>query len=192
LTMALSPLAAKLALPLGRAWRCWHEPTEAPAPVGSFDDSLYGHVIVAGYGRSGAAAARVLQRAEIPLVVVEINHAVFTGLTSGGLSGIWGDITGEEILRAAQIEKAHILLLTVPDQSTVRLSVERAKLLNPEILVIGRALRTDDLLELRKLGVDTIIQSEFEGGIAMVRQALAQYTTDVAAASRLTSELRAE
>jgi CPA2 family monovalent cation:H+ antiporter-2 len=192
LTMALSPLAASLALPLARAWQRWQKPAEAPVRVQGLDDSLHGHIIVAGYGRSGKAAARILQRAEIPLVIVEINHAVFGALTRDGYSGIWGDITGEEILKAAQIEKARILLLTVFDRSTLLLSVERAKRLNPEISIIGRALRTEDVLELYKLGVGTVIQPEFEGGIEMVRQALLQYTSDSAAASRLISDLRAE
>jgi CPA2 family monovalent cation:H+ antiporter-2 len=177
---------------MGRTWRRWRKPTSAPRRVESLDDSLSGHVIVAGYGRSGKAAAHALQRAEISLVVVEISHSVFAGLAIDGFSGIWGDITGEEILKAARIEKARILLLTVPDQSTVRLSVDLARLLNPAISVIARAKRTGDVLELRKLGVDAIIQPEFEGGLAMVRQALVQYTGDGAAASQLISDLRAE
>ena len=192
LTMALSPFAAGMALPLGRAWRRFRKPTQSSVQVESFDDSLHGHVIVAGYGRSGKAAARVLQRAGIPLVVVEISHSVFGGLASDGFSGIWGDITGEEILKAAQLEKARILLLTVPDKSSVRLSVERARRLNPSISIVARALRTDDVIELRKLGVDAVVQPEFEGGVAMVRQALVQYTEDGAAVSRLISDLRAE
>jgi CPA2 family monovalent cation:H+ antiporter-2 len=192
LTMALSPFATSVAPHLGRAWRSWHKPAQAPERVEPFDETLHGHVVVAGYGRSGRAAARVLQRAEIPLLVVEISHSIFGGLASDGFRGIWGDITGEEILKAAQIEKARILLLTVPDQSSIRLSVERARRLNPSISVISRALRTDDVLELRKLGVDAVIQPEFEGGVAIVRQALVQYTGDDAAASRLISGLRAE
>jgi CPA2 family monovalent cation:H+ antiporter-2 len=192
LTMALSPLAARLALPMGRAWRHFHKPAESPLRVESFDESLHGHVIVAGYGSSGRAAARILQRAEIPLLVVEISHSVFGRLADDGFRGIWGDITGEEILKVSQIDKARILLLTVPDQSSIRLSVERARRLNPTISVIARALSTDDVLELRKLGVDSVIQPEFEGGVAMVREALVQCTGDGTAASRLISDLRAE
>jgi CPA2 family monovalent cation:H+ antiporter-2 len=194
LTMAFSPLATAVALPLGRSWRRWRKPGPPPTqlPVESFGHSLHGHVVVAGYGRSGKAAARVLRRAQIPLLVVEINHSVFGGLASDGIDGIWGDITGEEILKAAHIQQARILLLTVPDQSSVRLTVERARILNPAISVIARALGTDDVLELRKLAVDAVIQPEFEGGVAMVQQALLQYTGDAAAASRWISDLRAE
>ena len=192
LTMALSPLASKLALPLGREWRRRQKPVDTAVAVGPGDESLHGHVIVAGYGRSGKAAARVLERAGVPMVIVEINHAVFGGLVSDGFSGIWGDTTGEEILKAARIETARILLLTMPDQSTLRLTVERARQLNPKISVIARAFRGDDVLELRRLGVDSVIQPEFEGGVEMVRQALLPHMPDATAVSRLISDLRAE
>lgn len=192
LTMALSPLAANLALPLGRAWRRWRKPTQAPARIEPLADPLHGHAIVAGYGRSGKAAAHILQRANIPVVVVEISHAVYGGLAGRGLSGIWGDITAEEILKAAQIENARILLLTLPEQSTIRLSVERARYLNPSITVIARAIRRDGVVELLKLGVNAVIQPEFEGGIEMVRQALGQYTVEDTVAARLISDLRIE
>lgn len=192
LTMALSPLIAGLSLPMGRTWRHWRKPMSAPAQVHSFDDSLSGHVIVAGYGRTGKAAARAFQRAGIIVVVVEISHSVFGSLVFDGFSGIWGDITGEEILKAARVEKARILLLTAPCLSSVRLSVDRARQLNPVISVIARALRADDVQDLLKLGVTAVIQPEFEAGIAMVRQALVQYDGDGAAVAQLLSDLRAE
>jgi CPA2 family monovalent cation:H+ antiporter-2 len=192
LTMALSPLEAGLAVPLGRGWQRWRKPPPATRQVDAFDPGLQGQVVVAGYGRTGKAAARVLQRAEVPLVVVEINHAVYSRLAGDGLAGMWGDVTGEEILKAAGIERARVLLLTVPDQTAVHLSAERARRLNPEITVIARASRVDDVGGLLGLGVDSVIQPEFEGGIEMVRQALQQYRPDDAEAARLIADLRAE
>jgi monovalent cation:H+ antiporter-2, CPA2 family len=155
-------------------------------------ESYRDHVIVAGYGRSGHAAARVLQRAGIPLVVVEINHAIYRRLAPDGFPGIWGDITGDEILKAAHVDSARVLLLAVPNQTTVHLSVHRARSRNSEISVIARALRQQDVIELQHLGVDGAIQPEFEGGVEMVRQALLQYTPDGAAAATLISEMRKE
>ena len=192
LTMALSPLVANLALPLGRVWRKWCGPVQAPEQVEILESVLHGHVIVAGYGRSGKAAARVLQRAGIPFLVVELNHAVFSGLAEHGFSGIWGDITSQQILNAANARSARILLLTVPDQSTIHLSVERARLLNPQIMTIARAARAHHVLELRKLGVDAAIQPEFEGGVEMVRQALVAYNGEDSLKSRLVSDVRSE
>jgi CPA2 family monovalent cation:H+ antiporter-2 len=190
LTMALSPLVSSLALPLGRAWRAWRKPARAPAILDLPKDGLQGHIVVAGYGRSGKAAAGVLQAAGIPLVVVELNHAVFRDLQANGIAGVWGDITGEEILRAARIETARILLLTVPEQSSVYVTVERARRLNPKLAVIARAARAHHVAELNALGVDAVIQAEFEGGVEMVRQALVRYQYDGAATARLLSDVR--
>jgi CPA2 family monovalent cation:H+ antiporter-2 len=191
LTMALSPLVSNLALPLGRLWRRWTKPAVSPPPVEFLDQPLRDHAIIAGYGRSGHAAARVLQRAQIPLVVVELSHAMFGDVSREAPHAIWGDISGEEILKAAQIETARVLLLTVPDLGTIHLTVDRARRLNPNISIIARAFRPADIPELHKLGVGCVVQPEIEGGIEMVRQALAQYNPDNVAAG-LISELRAE
>ncbi len=192
LTMALSPLVSNLALPLGRAWHSRRPPLQAREPIGLPADRLHGHVIIGGYGRSGKAAARVLSRAGIPFVVVELSHSVFRGSAEDGFPGIWGDITSEQILHAAQVESARMLLLTAPDQSTVHLSVERARRINPKIMTIARAVGSGNLPELRKLGIDAVIQPEFEGGVAMVQQALIRYNVDDTQMSRLLSEIRGE
>jgi CPA2 family monovalent cation:H+ antiporter-2 len=125
-------------------------------------------------------------------VVVELNHAVFSDLDAHTLQGVWGDITSEEILRAAHVESARILVLTVPDLSTVHLSVVRARRLNPKVVVIARAARSDYVGELGKLGVDAVVQAEFEAGVEMVRQALVRYPADSEATSRLVSDARNE
>lgn len=178
LTIALSPLVSNMALPLGRAWHRWRKPRQATEVRRPAEAQFQDHVIVAGYGRTGRTAARVLQKAGIPLMVVELNHSTFNLAAADGLPAIWGDITGEEILTAAQIQHARILLLTVPDQNSVLLSIQRAKRLNSSVAVVARAGSTHHLEELRKLGVGALVQPEFEGGIELVRQALVQYPRD--------------
>lgn len=192
LTMAFSPLVSRLALPLGGAWGRRYTSAAPVAPVEPLAEPMRDHVIVAGYGRTGRAAARVLNGAAIPFVVVEINHAVYGNIASAGYSAIWGDITGDEILKAAHIDAARVLLVTIPDQVTVRLSVQRARYLNRGLSVIARAFRREDVLDLRRLGVTGAVQPEFEGGVEMVRQALLQYASDTSAASALISEMRME
>ena len=145
LTMALSPLVSSLACRWAARGVDGTDAGTPAAPVEPSTEPLRDHVIVAGYGRSGRAAARVLHRAGIPLVVVEINHSVYGGLASDGFSGIWGDVTGDEILKAARIDAARLLLLTVPDQTTVHLAVQRARSLNSGVSVIARAFRRQDV-----------------------------------------------
>jgi CPA2 family monovalent cation:H+ antiporter-2 len=146
---------------------------------------------VAGYGRSGRAIARVLDRAGIPFVVVELSHAVWSALSADGYSGIWGDITAEPILAAARINCAKTVLLALPDQSSILLAARRAKQLNPAVKTIARSSGRDRSINLSEAGVDSIIQPEFEGGVEMVRQVLVQYG-DEADATQLTADIRRE
>lgn len=191
-TMALSPLVSSLALPLGRLSRRWRRVPGRPLIVERPDEELSGHVIVAGYGRSGRAAARTLQKARIPVVVVELNHGAIGELNAAALPSVWGDITGEEILKAAHIDSARILVLTTPDANTVHLAVQRAKRLNPSMAIIARAVRPHHVSELRRLGVDAVIQPEFEGGVEMVRQALTRYSGDETQNAHLLDDIRHE
>jgi len=189
LTMGLSPLVYAVALPLGRAWRGWRKSATVAAPVESPRD-IQGHVILAGYGRSGKAASNVLKAGGIPLVTVELDHSVYGDLTAAGLNGVWGDIASPDILHAAHIEGACLLLLTMPDPNTIHLCVERARRMNPGIILIARAVREHQVAELTRLGVNAVIQPEFEGGVEMVRQALLRYQCGDATTSRLVAAVR--
>jgi CPA2 family monovalent cation:H+ antiporter-2 len=192
LTMALSPSVSSLALPLGRAWRRWRKPAAAARRIELPRHRLEGHVIVAGYGRTGKAAARVLRAAGIPLVAVELNHLFYAQIAADGIGGVWGDITADGILHAAGVEGARILLLTIPDAGTIHLSIQRARDLNPKIAVIARAGRERQVGELKALGVDAAIQSEFEGGVEMVRQALVRYDCTPETTAGLVASVRSE
>ncbi|HYZ86637.1 MAG TPA: cation:proton antiporter, partial [Bryobacteraceae bacterium] len=192
LTMALSPFAYRLALPLGRAWRRLMKPS-TPARHFEIPDTLpHDHAIIAGYGRTGKAAVGGLRKAGIPVLVVELSHTLFQQLSSEGIQSVWGDATSDEILHVAGVSRARLLLLAVPDQNTLRLATIRARHLNPNLTIIARAVRPDHIQELCKLGVNAVIQPEFEGGVEMVRQALTRFKNDEATVSRVISDVRAE
>lgn len=191
LTMALSPLVSAAALPLGRAWRAWRKPASAPVPIERPGETIRGHIVLAGYGRTGRAAGRVLCSAGIPVVVVELDHVLFSGARGEGIASVWGDVTSEEILRAAGAGGARMLMLTMPDPGTVRLAVERARRLNPTLTIIARAARSPQVAELSRMGIEAV-QAEFEGGVEMVRQALVRYPCDADTTAQLVSEARKE
>jgi len=192
LTMALSPLVSAVALPIGRGWQRWRKSDNHVTTVDLPNHELRGHVVIAGYGRTGRAVARALQGAQIPLVVTEWDHAAFSDANHQGLLSVLGDIAREEILNAAQIKNARVMVLTIPDQGTIRLSAERARAMNPSVILIARAVREHNVAELQALGVNATVQPEFEGGIEMFRQALVSYTYDDMKASRLIAGLRAD
>jgi CPA2 family monovalent cation:H+ antiporter-2 len=192
LTMAVSPLVSSAALPLGRLWRRWRKPGAPLQTFGLEQNGLENHVIVAGFGRSGRAVARALRAAHIPHVVIEMDYALLRDMTSEGFPGVWGDAAREEVLAAAGVNRARLLVLTVPDRNTVHLAVERARMANPSLHVIARAAREHHVKELQQIGVQAVVQPEFEGGVEMVRQALVRYECGDDQIAQLVASLRSQ
>ncbi|MEJ5368688.1 MAG: cation:proton antiporter [Bryobacteraceae bacterium] len=190
LSIALAPPVASLALPLGRWWRRRFPPRGAARQLDVPRERLHDHILVAGYGRSGRAVTGVLRAAGLPVVVIELNHAIFNDLRSDGIPAIWGDVTSEEILRAAGLKDARMLILTVPGAETVKLAAERARRIAPQVPVIARAARLHVLDELRRLGVASAVLPEFEGGMEMARQAMIRSGIDPARAEQTILEVK--
>jgi CPA2 family monovalent cation:H+ antiporter-2 len=190
LTMALSPLVSSAALPLGRWWRLWRKPALRVRTAGLGGEGLRDHVVVVGYGRSGQAVARALRVAGIRLVVIELDHLLFSSAHATGIPAVWGDATREEVLRAAHVDRARILVLAIPDRASILLTLQRARDLNPNVAVVARAIRSHHVAELRTLGVDAAVQPEFEGGVEMLRQVLVRCGRSDAETHRLVAHLR--
>lgn len=172
LSMALSPLVFPGLLPVARGLtRRWSNPATGQAlpPV----EAQENHVIVAGFGRTGRAIVGVLQSAGLPHVVVELHHATAMRARDEGVPVVWGDISSSEILRAAGAGSARMLVMASAEWQALRLGITRARQVNPRLLIVCRATTSRHVDDLRALGVDGVVQPEFEGGIEMVRRALA-------------------
>ena len=171
LSMMLSPLVFLAARPLSEAW-LRVRPATAPPPLPP-PRTTSDHVVVAGYGRTGRAVATSLRQAKVPTLIIELNHQMLEAAALDGLDDrVWGDSSSEEILRAAHIQEASVLVVAVPDWQAVQLTIERAKQLNPNLYTVARATTSRHLARMSALGVDAVVQPEFEGGVEMMRQAL--------------------
>jgi CPA2 family monovalent cation:H+ antiporter-2 len=190
LSMALSPLVFSGAIPAARAWARWRTPVRPSTGAHAPPVSTENHVVVAGYGRTGHAVADALERVGLPYVLVELNFEALLRPREQGVPVVWGDISSEDILRAAGIPHARMLVMAVANWSAIRLGIERAKRLNPRLFVVARAATAGQVEDLRALRADAVVQPEFEGGIQMVRQALAQCDRTDDEIDRLTAVLR--
>jgi CPA2 family monovalent cation:H+ antiporter-2 len=174
-TMLISPLLLNAAPAIYRQWRRFRPQKRPLLTFGLPAQPLAGHVVVAGCGSTGRAVLRVLHGVGIPCVAVELNYALADSLTQDGYPVVWGDCTSEEVLRAASADKALALVAAMPVGHVVRLALQQARRLNPRIELIARATSEGHLAELRAMGIEHVVQIEYEGGLQMVRQVLAHY-----------------
>jgi CPA2 family monovalent cation:H+ antiporter-2 len=188
-TMMLSPSLARMAGPIYAGW-CRLRHSTVRLEAFNLPDDLGGHVVVIGYGRSGRAAATVMRQVDVPFVVIEIDHALAEAARNAGLPTVWGDTAHIEVLEAAEIRTARLMLVAVSDAVSARTAVEKARAVNPSLRIVARALYPEHLAELANLGVYEAVQPEMEAGLEMVRQVLSHYGKPAAEVQRFTDAVR--
>jgi len=125
------------------------------------------HVVILGYGRVGKWVGAILDKAKIPYVVVEYNPEIVRSLQLAEKPVIFGDPTELEVLDLAQVDKARLVVIALPDPLTQRMVMTNCQALNRRVAVICRSHLEGEGQELKALGVDQIIQPEFEAALSM-------------------------
>lgn len=148
--------------------------------AGELDDpeeesKLNNHVIIAGFGLNGRNVAHVLRETGISYNVIEMNPDTVRIEKEKGEEIIFGDISRNEVLHKAGIEKAKVLVIAISDQSISRRSVKIAKQMNGKLFVVVRTRFVQEVDELSKIGADVVIPEEFETSIQIFKKVLEQY-----------------
>lgn len=128
------------------------------------------HVVICGYGRIGRYIGRALAMSNIPFVVVDLNLATLRWLRDQGIETVYGDPSEKEILDYAQVDRARALVIAIPDRHTQEMVIAHAHSLNRRIKIICRTHYEEDQKHLKALGVQTIIQPEFEAALTIVNK----------------------
>ena len=191
LTMVATPALVRLAEPVHGLRRRWF-PVEAVEAVPLPGDGLDGHVVIAGAGRVGRHVSSVLQRLERPFVVIESEQRRFDQARAAGLPVVFGDAEQATVLGAAHVEKARLLLVTVPSVAVAVHVIEAARRLNPQLVVVARSADVESMRQLHEIGVYEVVQPEFEAGIEMTRQALLRLEYPATEVQRFSDEVRRE
>ncbi|RMH42072.1 MAG: potassium transporter, partial [Alphaproteobacteria bacterium] len=143
-----------------------------PAPAGDSDIAPQGPIIIAGIGRFGQVTNRLLQSAGLRTTVLDHDLATVRLMRRFGFKAYLGDPTRPDLLRAAGIEKASILVaaLDEPNQNT-RL-VRYARRVRPDLWIIARARDRVHVFELYRAGADKIVREVFDSAVRAGRYAL--------------------
>ncbi len=150
------------------------------------------HVVLCGYGRVGKYIGRALAMAEIPFVVVDYNNAAIAALTAKGIPVVYGDPADKNVLDYAQVDYAKAIIIAIPDRHTQELVIAHAQTLNRRIKIICRTHHEEDQKYLKSLGVDAVIQPEFEAALAIVERLLPSFGVAEADVARKISRLKIE
>jgi CPA2 family monovalent cation:H+ antiporter-2 len=138
-------------------------------------DPLSDHVVVLGHGRVGKYICRALSKSEIPYVVVDYNHHLVKSLQKQGVRVIYGDPAEIDVLNFAQVIHAKVAILAYADRHTQETVIANILTINPNIKLICRVHFEEDQKKLKGLGVELLIQPEFEAALSMVDRLLRMF-----------------
>lgn len=167
LSMALTPLAFM-------AYERWVLNRVAPgAEPGHLDfDESAPDVIVAGFGRFGQIATRLLIANDFKVVLLDSSIEQIDLIRRFGWAVHYGDATRLDLLRAAGAEKAKLLLVAIDEKDKAVELVRAATEYFPNLTIIGRAYDRRHAYELLEAGVDGVERETFESALTFGRKAL--------------------
>lgn len=153
---------------------------------------LENHIILCGFGRIGKYIGRALDMSKIPYVAIDFDKSRVASGVSGGANVIYGDPTDIHILDLVKVNKAALLIITLPGRKTVESILLHAISVNKNLKVIARVTAEGEQHRLRDLGADVVIQPEFEAALVIVKKVLSGYGIDKDEQSGKLKRLRIE
>jgi glutathione-regulated potassium-efflux system ancillary protein KefC/glutathione-regulated potassium-efflux system protein KefB len=167
LSMALTPVAFALyeKFVLNRAGR-QVEPEQIPFADGAPD------AIVAGFGRFGQIATRLLTANDFKVTMLESSIEQIDTIRRFGWQVHYGDATRLDLLRAAGADKAKLLLVAIDDKDKAIEVVKAATEYFPNLTIIARAFDRRHAYELVRVGGDEVVRETFESALVFGKKAL--------------------
>lgn len=142
--------------------------------------TLENHTIICGYGRLGSAVAAELELHHAPFVVVERSEEVAEKLAQdGNFTFVHGDAGDDEVLLRAGIERAQALVAALNDDATNVFLTLTARVLNPRVVIYGKADDPTSLVKLARAGANHQFSPALVAGNRVAHQILRPAVNDL-------------
>jgi voltage-gated potassium channel len=141
-------------------------------------DDLTDHFILCGFGRLGDIIAREFARQSVPFVIIERNPERVKVAMDSGYFTVEADASSEDVLRRVRIDRARGLVAAVSTDAENVYAVLSARLLKPDLFIVGRAETDDARTKLKRAGADRVISPYHIGGLQLAQTALRPAVVD--------------
>lgn len=141
-------------------------------------DDLHHHFIVCGFGRIGQIVAREFSRQSVPFVIIERDVERMQEAIAAGYLAVEADASSEDVLKRVGISRARGLIAAVSTDAENVFAILTARLLRPDLFIIGRAETADAKAKLVRAGADRVLSPYQIGGLQLAQTALRPAVVD--------------
>lgn len=131
-----------------------------------------GPVIIAGIGRFGQIVNRLVQASGFKTIVLDSDMETIQLMRRFGVKGFLGDPTRPELLKAAGLAKAKVLVVAMDDKQAVTKLVAYARRERPNLHIVARARDRTHVYELFRAGANDIVREMFDSSLRAGRYVL--------------------
>ena len=122
-------------------------------------------IIIAGTGRFGQVVNRMVQMTGKRTVVLDNDLPTIQLMRRFGYHGYFGDPTRPELLHAAGLDQAKVLVVAVDDKEDAKRLVRYARQHRPDLHIVARAFDRVHVYELFQAGANDIVREMFDGSL---------------------------
>ena len=141
--------------------------------------SMKDHYIVCGLGRVGSQVARELASEGQHFVVIDKDENRVKEAVALGYTAFVGDSTKEKDLHKAKIEKARGIVASLGDDSNNLFLTLTARQLNPDLFIVSRANREENIPRIVRAGADKVSMPNQIGGFHMATLLMRPHVIDI-------------
>ncbi|MCA8867737.1 MAG: monovalent cation:proton antiporter-2 (CPA2) family protein [Rhodobacteraceae bacterium] len=159
-------------------------PAHPGQPADEIDETA--PIIIAGVGRFGQTINRMISMNGLKTTVLDHNIDTILAQRKFGMKGFYGDPTRPELMQAAGLMKAEILVVAVDDQDAAVKLTKHARRVRPDIHIIARAYDRAHVYRLYQAGASQIVRETFDSSIragkyALMKSGIPAYDVETAA-----------
>jgi voltage-gated potassium channel len=141
-------------------------------------ETIKDHFIICGYGRIGSIVARQFSRQGVPYVVIERDPERLQTAIDEGALGVEADASREDVLKRVGIDRARGLIAAVGTDAENVYAVLSARVMRPDLFIVGRAETDDATRKLKRAGADRVISPYQIGAVQIAQTALRPAVVD--------------
>lgn len=141
--------------------------TVIESQITAITHQLKNHIILCGYGRVGQHIARMLDKIHFPYVGLDLDVELVQNASLAGDSVIYGDGSHPAILKAAGLDSAKALVISLGDLKAAMNILGMVRQYYPAIPILVRCRDENELRSLKNSGATKVIAELFEESLTI-------------------------
>ncbi len=136
-------------------------------PIEDSCRDLSGHVIICGFGRVGQNIARFLEDEGLRFVATDLDPVLVQNAIRAKEPVVYGDAANIEILKAAGLERATALVISMNDDTTALKILHRVRKFDRKIPILVRTRDDTNLERLQEAGATEVVPETMEASLML-------------------------